>query len=144
MSPISLPAAAARRMSRLFDTATFVWGAAGAAALVAKGLHDAGGGTDWPRWLELTYVSAVVVAAAALLLAGWARTRARRSGAVLVDERVTLTHLRATGAALVGALGVQLPFFFRVEVPSVAQAQFTVGAALIAYGAARLWLNRAA
>ncbi|MBW3671884.1 MAG: GNAT family N-acetyltransferase, partial [Acidobacteria bacterium] len=40
---------------------------------------------------------------------------------LLADERTAATHLRATATALVGVLAVQVPFFFRVEVPSVAQ-----------------------
>ncbi|TDB79124.1 MULTISPECIES: hypothetical protein [unclassified Micromonospora] len=131
-----------RSFARLLDAATFVWGVAGATALVSKGAHDAGGQVGWPRWWELTYVTAVVVAGMALAVAGWAKWRARHAGAVLADERTAATHLRATAAALVGALAVQLPFFFRIEVPSVAQAQFTVAGALAAYGAARLWFNR--
>jgi hypothetical protein len=45
-------------------------------------------------------------------------------------------------AALVGVLCAQLPFFFHVETASVAQAKFTVAAALLTYGTARLWFNR--
>ncbi|TDB75465.1 hypothetical protein [Micromonospora sp. KC723] len=121
---------------------TFLWGVAGATALVFKGAHDAGGQGSWPRWWELTYVTAVALALAALAVAGWAKWRARRAGAVLGDERTVATHLRATAAALIVVLAAQVPYFFRVDVPSIAQAQFTVAAALAAYGAARLWCNR--
>jgi hypothetical protein len=140
----SVAAHSGRGFVRLFHAATVVWGMTGAAALVAKGVHDARAGGAWPRWLELVYVSAVIVAVAALAAAGWAGWRARRVGAVIDDERTAATRLRSTAAALSGALAVQLPFFFRAEVPSIAQAQFTVAGALAAYGAARLWLDRAA
>ena len=131
-----------RRLGRLFDIALFVWGAASAAVLVANGLNDARQEPGWPRWLELIYLAGVLLAVPALLVAGWAKTRLRKLGAVLADERTEATHLRATAVALVGVLCVQLPFFFHVETAAVAQAKFTVAGALVAYGAARLWFNR--
>lgn len=131
-----------QRLGRLFDVALFAWGAASATALVANGVHDSRQAPGWPRWLELTYLLGVLLAAPALLAAGWAKTRLKKLGAVLADERTEATHTRAMAAALTGVLCVQVPFFFRVETASVAQAQFTVAAALLTYGAARLWLNR--
>ncbi len=125
----------------MFDAAVFVWGAASAATLVPGGVHDVQGG-PWPRWLDVLNAAAIVTAAVALLVAGWARLRLRRLQVITEDERTAQTHLRSCGAALVGVLVAQLPFLFHVEVPSVAHAKFTAAAALAAYGATRLWLNR--
>jgi hypothetical protein len=131
-------------LHRVFDMAELVLGVAAATALVAKGAHDARTAGAWPRWLELTYVVAVLVAVPAVLVAAWARLRVRRHGIVIVDERTVGTHLQSMGVALIGVLAVQLPYFFRVEISSLAQAQFTVAAALVVYGVARLWFNREA
>lgn len=133
-----------RQLHHLFDAALFVCGAAAATALVTKGIHDARPADAWPRWLELVYVVAVVLAVPALLAAGWAKLRLNRLGAVIDDERTAENHWRSTGAALAGVLLVQVPFFLRVEVSSLAQAQFTVAAGLLVYGAAWLWHNREA
>lgn len=131
-----------QRLGRLFDVALFAWGAAAATVLVTNGFNDARQAPGWPRWLELTYLAGVLLAVPALLVAGWAKTRLTKLGAVLDDERTEATHTRAMSIALVGVLAVQLPFFFRVETASVAHAKFTVAAALLTYGAARLWFNR--
>ncbi|HEX8629638.1 MAG TPA: hypothetical protein VF755_15840 [Catenuloplanes sp.] len=131
-----------QRLGRLVDVALFAWGAAAATVLVTNGLNDARQAPGWPRWLELTYLVGVLLAVPALLLAGWAKSRLKKLGAVLEDERTEATHTRSMATALVGVLAVQLPFFFRVETASVAQAKFTVAAALLTYGAARLWFNR--
>lgn len=133
-----------RHIHRLLDVALFVWGVAAATVLVTKAVNDVRSGQGWPRWLELCYVVGVLVAVPSVLLAGWAKARLKRLGAVLQDERTDATHVRSLAAALVGVLCAQLPYFFHVDVPSVAQAQFTVAAALLTYGAARLWLNREA
>ncbi|HYN97799.1 MAG TPA: hypothetical protein VES42_28500 [Pilimelia sp.] len=142
---MSAPASAAgarRRTHRLFDVALFVWGTAAATTLVTNGINDARRAGGWPRALELTYLAAVIVAVPALLLAGWAKARLTRLGAVLADERTAASHTRSMAVALVGVTCVQLPFLFRVETPSVAQAKFTLAAALLSYGVARLWFNR--
>jgi hypothetical protein len=143
----SAPSASAdtrQHARRLFDVALFVWGAAAAVNLAATGANDARQATGWPGWLELVYLCSFLVALPALAVAGWAKVRLRRLGAVVADEFTADTHLRSMAAALVGVLAVQLPFLFRVETPSVAQAKFTVAAALVTYGAARLWFNRGA
>ena len=131
-----------QRLGRTFDVALFAWGAASATALVTNGLNDVRQTPGWPRWLELIYLTGVLLAVPALLIAGWAKTRLTKAGAVLADERTEATHVRSMAAALVGVLSVQLPFFFHVETASVAHAKFTVAAALLTYGAARLWFNR--
>ena len=138
----STTAPSRRRMHRLLDTAVFVWGAASAIVLITKAANDVRAQPGWPRGLELAYLLGVVVAVSALLVAGWAKARLRRLRAVLEDERTVATHVRSMATALVAVLGVQLPFFFHVETPSVAQAKFTIAAALLTYGAARLWFNR--
>jgi uncharacterized membrane protein len=137
----TMSASSRRQLHRLSDVAVFVWGAAAATTLVISAVHDVRGGA-WPPRLDAAHGAAVIVAAVAVLAAGWARLRLRRLRAVLEDERTQGTHLRACATALSGALAVQLPFFFHVDVPSVAQAKLTVAATLVAYGAARLWLNR--
>jgi uncharacterized membrane protein len=131
-----------RYTHRLFDVALFVWGAAAAVNLAATGANDARQAAGWPGWLELVYLCSFLVAVPALAVAGWAKVRLKRLGAVVEDERTADTHLRSMAAALVGVLAVQLPFFVRAETASVAQAKFTVAAALVTYGAARLWFNR--
>jgi uncharacterized membrane protein len=133
---------ASTRNRGLFDVALFVWGAAAAVNLAATGAIDAQQSAGWPGWLELVYLCSFLLAVPALAVATWAKLRLKRLGAVVEDERTADTHLRSTAAALVGVLAVQLPFFFRVETPSAAQAKFTVAAALVVYGAARLWFNR--
>lgn len=138
------PAPTRRHTRRLFDVTLFVWGAAAAVNLAATGANDARQAAGWPGWLELVYLSSLLLAVPALAMAGWAKVRLKRLGAVVEDERTADTHRRSLAAALVGVLVVQLPFFFRVETPSVAQAKFTVAAALVTYGAARLWFNREA
>jgi hypothetical protein len=130
-----------RRLRRLFDVAVFVWGAAAATTLLIGATHDVRGGA-WPTGLDVAYGAAVIVAAVAVLGAGWARLRLRSLRAVLEDERTQETHLRSCTTALFGALAVQLPFFFHVDVPSVAQAKLTVATTLATYGVTRLWLNR--
>ena len=130
-----------RQLHRLFDIAVFVWGAATATMLVIGATHDIQGGA-WPPRLDAAQGVAVIVAGVAVLTAGWAWLRLRRLRAVLEDERTADTYLRCCTAALTGALAVQLPFFFHVQVPSMAQAKLTVAATLAVYGAAQLWLNR--
>jgi hypothetical protein len=142
MSHAPVPSAVDRRMHRLFDLTLFLFGVAAAVALVAKGVNDARAAEGWPQWLELLYAAAVLTAAGALTAATWTKTRLRKQRVVLDDERTADTHLRARSGALVGVLAVQVPFLVRVQVPSIAQAQFTVAAALLTYGAVRLWLNR--
>jgi hypothetical protein len=132
------------RIHHLLDIALFVWGSATAASLVTSGIADARQSVPWPRSLDLAFAVAVVIAVPALLAAGWAKRRLRTLGAVLDDERTAVTHLRSLAAALGGTLAAQLPFFFHVELPAAAQAKLTVAAALVCYGAARLWLNREA
>ncbi len=144
MFSVPLFSADDRRMRRLFDLGLFLLGAAAAAALIAKGAHDARAGDGWPRWLELVYLAGILTAAAALLMAGFAKARLRSRRVVLDDERTADTHMRAMSGALLGVLAVQVPFFLRVQIASVAQAQFTVAAALLTYGTFRLWLNREA
>ncbi|WP_117210875.1 hypothetical protein [Allorhizocola rhizosphaerae] len=129
-------------VSRLYDGALFAWGAAAASALAAKGIHDVRATDGWPRGLELAYAAAVVVAVVSVVLAGVLKLRLRARGTVLADEGTADTHRRSMAAATYGALTVQLPFFFGVQVSSIAQAQFTVAGALLCYGAARLWLGR--
>ncbi|MDI6104092.1 hypothetical protein QLQ12_36425 [Actinoplanes sp. NEAU-A12] len=131
-----------QRLGRLLDVALLAWGASSAVALLANGINDVRQAPGWPRWLELTYLVGVLLAVPALLVAYWAKSRLKQLGAVLDDEQTAATHTRSMAAALVGVLCVQLPFFFHVEIASVAQAKFTVAAALVTYGAARLWLNR--
>ncbi len=131
-----------RHIRRLFDAALFVWGVAAAVNLVASGANDARQTNGWPGWLELVYLSSVLLAVPALGAAVWAKARLRRLGAVVEDERTAHTHLRSMATALLGALAVQAPFFFHAQTPSVAQAKFTVAATLMTYGAARLWFNR--
>jgi hypothetical protein len=131
-----------RHTRRLSDVALFVWGAAAAVNLVATGANDADRTAGWPRWLELVYFCSFLLAVPALAMAVWARRRLKRLGAVIEDERTTDTHLRSMAAALGGVLAVQLPFLFRVETVSSAHAKLTVAAALLTYGAARLWFNR--
>ena len=138
------PASSRRHTRRLFDVALFVWGAAAAVNLAATGANDARQAAGWPGWLELVYLCSFLLALPALAVAAWAKVRLKRLGAVVEDERTSETHLRSMAAALVGVLAVQLPFFFHAETPVVAQAKFTVAAALVTYGAARLWFNREA
>lgn len=138
------PVRTCRHTRRLFDVALFVWGAAAAVNLAATGANDARQAAGWLGWLELVYLCSFLLAVPALASAVWAKVRLKRLGAVVEDERTADTHLRSMAAALVGVLAVQLPFFFRAETPSVAQAKFTVAAALVTYGAARLWFNREA
>ena len=138
----TMTARSRQRLGRMFDIALFAWGAASATVLVTNGLNDARQAPGWPRWLELTYLTGILLAVPALLLAGWAGSRLRKLGAVLDDERTRATHTRAMATALVGVLAAQLPFFFHIETASVAQGKFTVAAALLTYGAARLWFNR--
>ncbi|GIF42860.1 hypothetical protein [Actinoplanes xinjiangensis] len=135
---------ASARTRRLFDVALFVWGAAAAVNLAATGANDARQSAGWPYWLELVYLCSFLLAVPALAVAAWAKRRLKRHGAVVEDERTVDTHLRSLAAALAGVLAVQLPYFFQVETPSAAQAKFTVAAALVVYGAARLWFNREA
>lgn len=131
-----------RHIRRLFDAALFVWGVAAAVNLVTSGANDAREANGWPGWLELVYLSSLLLAVPALGAAVWAKARLKRLGTVVEDERTEHAHLSSMATALLGALAVQLPFFFHVETPSVAQAKFTVAAALVTYGAARLWFNR--
>ncbi len=145
MASASPASARTRRHPRwLFDVALFAFGATAAANLAATGANDARQSAGWPGWLELVYLCSFLLAVPALAVAAWAKLRLKRLGAVVEDERTADTHLRSMAAALAGVLAVQLPFFFRVETPSVAQAKFTVAAALVTYGAARLWFNREA
>ncbi|MEV4641257.1 hypothetical protein AB0J80_28335 [Actinoplanes sp. NPDC049548] len=130
-----------RRAHRVFDTAVFLWGTAGAVTLVIGAVQDIRGGA-WPLPLDVVNGVAVCVAVLALAVAGAAWLRLRSLRAVVEDERTRETHLRSSTAALLGTLAVQLPFFFHVSVPSVAQAKLTVAAALTVYGATRWWLNR--
>lgn len=132
----------AHRAERWFDIALFFGSLAAAAMLVSKGINDIRASDDWPRWLELVYVVSVITVIAALVVGGWSRWKLAKLTAVTEDERTHAASTRATAAALGGALCAQLPFFFRVDVPSVAQAQFTVAAAVLTYSAMRLWLNR--
>jgi uncharacterized membrane protein len=140
---MSAPAVASSRRSlqRVFDGAVCGWAAASAANLIIGAAHDVQGGA-WPTGLDVANAASIVVAVVALASAGWARLRLRRLRAVMEDERTQETHLRACAAALLGALAAQLPFFFHVEIPSVAHAKLTVAAALAGYGTTRLWLNR--
>lgn len=140
----SISAGSRRRTQRLFDVALLIWGVASATVFAASAANDARQAAGWPRWLELIYLLAVIAAVPALATAGWAKARLRKMGAVLQDEWTAVTHVRSMAAGLVGVLAVQLPFFFHVETPSVAQAKLTVAAALVTYGAARLWFNREA
>lgn len=142
MSSIAVAAKSRQRLGRLFDVALFTLGVAAATALVTNGFNDARQSTGWPRWLELLYLAGVLIAIPALIAAGWAKFRLRRLGAVIEDERTEATHLRSAAVALAAALCMQLPYFFRAETASVAQAKFTVAAALLAYGIARLWFSR--
>lgn len=121
--------------------AVLVCGAAAATTFVVGAVHDIEGGA-WPRWLDLINAGAIVVALVALLAAGWARLKLRRLRAVTEDERTAHTHLQSCAAALFAAIAVQMPFLFRVDVPSMAQAKFTIAASMSAYGIARLWFNR--
>lgn len=136
------PSTPTHRVERSFDVALFVGSLAAAAMLISKGINDIRGSDGWPGWLELVYVVSVMAVVSALVLAGWSKWKLARLTAATEDERTRATHTHATAAALGGALTVQLPFFFRVDVPSVAQAQFTVAAAVLTYGAIRLWLSR--
>jgi hypothetical protein len=136
------PVHARRHTRRIFDVALFAWGAAAAVNLAATGANDARQASGWPGWLELIYLCSLLLAVPALAVAVWAKFRLKHLGAVVEDERTADTHVRSMAAALVGTLTVQLPYFFRAETPSVAQAKFTVAAALVTYGAARLWFNR--
>lgn len=133
---------ASARTRWLFDVALFVWGAAAAVNLAATGANDARRSAGWPGWLESVYLCSFLLALPALAVAVWAKLRLKRLGAVVADERTADTHLRSMAAALVGVLAVQVPFLLHAETPSVALAKFTAAAALMTYGAARLWFNR--
>ncbi|MFI6507254.1 hypothetical protein ACIBCT_06595 [Streptosporangium sp. NPDC050855] len=143
MPSMSINPARARR-SRLFDGALFTWGVAAAVNLTATGVHDAQQGGDWPSGLELAYLLSFLLAVPALAVAVWAKVTLKRMGAVVEDERTVSANRHASTIALSGALAAQLPYFFDVTTTSGAQAKFTIAAALVSYGAARLWLTREA
>ncbi|GIH73948.1 hypothetical protein [Planobispora longispora] len=128
----------------MFDGALFAWGVAAAANLIAAGVNDARQSDVWPHWLELIYLLSFLLAIPALVVAVWAKATLKRMGAVVEDERTVITNRHASAVALGGALAAQAPYFFDVTTVSSAQAKFTVAAALVSYGAARLWLNREA
>jgi hypothetical protein len=135
---------ARQRTGRLLDVALLVSAVAASVNLITSGVNDARQPAGWLSWLEVVYLCSFLLAVPALALVAWTKARLQRLGAVVEDERTADTHLRSMTAALIGVLAVQLPFFFSAETPSVAQAKFTVAAALVAYSAARLWFNREA
>ena len=143
MTSLSINSVRARR-SRLFDGALFAWGVAAAVNLVASGVNDAQPGDGWPQGLEPVYLLSFLLAVPALAVALWAKVTLKRMGVVVEDERTVSANRHASAVALSGALAVQLPYFFGLTTASAAQAKFTVAAALVSYGAARLWLNREA
>lgn len=105
--------------------------------------HQIDGGTAWPRWLELTYLTTLLVWVTAFALALFARSRLRKEAGrpVLGDERTASVFMRAHQVALVVVLLTQVPFFV-VHIPTQALAQLTVTTAVVALFAAYAWLDR--
>ncbi len=106
-------------------------------------LHQLEGGATWPRWLELTYPSTLVVWVGALLLTRVIRSRLRKAAgrAVLGDERTAVLFTRAHQVALVVVVLVQIPFFV-LSIPAQALAQLTITTAIVALFVAYTWLDR--
>ena len=105
--------------------------------------HQVRGGGNWPRWLELVYLIAMLVWVTAFVLTLVARSRLRRAGnrPVLADERTAAVMMRAHQTALVVVLIAQVPFFV-VPVPAQALAQLTVTTAIVALFSSYAWLDR--
>ena len=105
--------------------------------------HQLDGGTAWPRWLELTYLTTLVVWVTAFVLALLVRSRLRKAAGrpILGDERTATVFMRAHQVALVVVLLAQVPFFV-VPIPTQALAQLTVTTAVVVLFAAYAWLDR--
>jgi hypothetical protein len=105
--------------------------------------HQVQGTGMWPRWLELIYITGLVVWVTGFTVTLWVRSRLRRAliQPVLGDERTSAVFLRAHQAALVVVLLAQVPFFV-ISVPAQALAQLTVTTAIVALFAAYAWLDR--
>ena len=105
--------------------------------------HQLSGATAWPRWLELTYLTTLLVWVTAFVLALVARSRLRRAAGrpILGDERTAAVFLRAHQVAMVIVLVMQVPFFV-VPIPAPALAQLTVTTAVVALFAVYAWLDR--
>lgn len=101
------------------------------------------GGRSWPRWLELTYVTGLVVWVTAFIVTLLVRSRLRRASnqPVLGDERTSAVLMRAHQAALVVVVLAQVPFFV-VAIPAPALAQLTVTTAVVALFSSYAWLDR--
>jgi hypothetical protein len=104
-------------------------------------VHEVRGGA-WARWLELTYLTALVVWLGSFLVVLLVRKRlSRRSREPLSDERTAELFLRAHRVALIVVLLAQIPFFF-VQVPANVVAQVTATTAVVALFASYAWLDR--
>lgn len=105
--------------------------------------HQIGGAAAWPRWLELTYLTTLLVWVTAFALALYARSQLRRAAGrpALGDERTAAVLMRAHQVALVAVLLTQVPFFV-VSIPTPALAQLTVTTAIVVLFAAYAWLDR--
>lgn len=111
-----------------------------AAAWIA---HQIGGAAEWPRWLELTYLTALLVWLLAFALALYARSRLRMAAGrpILGDERTAAVFMRAHQVALLVVVLTQVPFFV-VSIPTQALAQLTVTTAIVVLFATYAWLDR--
>ena len=135
---------------RLFLTSPAALTALVATAVLAYAVHAAawithqiGGAEDWPRWLELTYLTALLVWVGAFALALYARSRLRKAAGrpILGDERTAAVFLRAHQVSLLVVVLTQVPFFV-VTIPTQALAQLTVTTAIVVLFAAYAWLDR--
>ena len=104
---------------------------------------QARGGAAWPRWLELTHLTALLVwvTAFGLTLVAHARARKAFDRRVLGDERTATLLLRAHQVALVVVMLAQVPFFL-IAIPTPALAQLTVTTAVVVLYSAYAWLDR--
>jgi hypothetical protein len=105
--------------------------------------HQLDGGTPWPRGLELTYLTTLLVWVTAFVLALVARSRIRRAAGrpILGDERTAAVFMQAHQVALLVVVLAQVPFFV-VTIPTPALAQLTVTTAVVVLFAAYAWLDR--
>jgi hypothetical protein len=105
-------------------------------------VHELQGG-EWVRWLELTYLIALIAWLGGFAVVFIVRRRLRRSvpRATISDERTNLIFLRAHQVAVVTVMLAQIPFFY-LAVPAQVLAQITVTTAVTALFASFAWLDR--
>jgi uncharacterized membrane protein len=104
--------------------------------------HEIQGGA-WVRWLELTYLVALIVWVTGFALVFVVRRRLRQDAprTIIGDERTGQLFMRAHQVALIVVVLAQIPFFF-LAIPTQVLAQFTIATAVIALFASYAWLDR--